>query len=115
MAEKKVRYFNIDADKSSFVTRFINPKKEQDLSDVKILRSLLSNQKSRILYTIKKDNPKSIYELSKILKRDFKSVQSEVKMLEKFGFIDLVLEKKGKRKCLRPVISASQIQIIVNI
>jgi hypothetical protein len=51
--------------------RFLNPlnlllKKIIDFSGLLALRQLLSDEKARILHTIKTKNPKSIYELAKI-------------------------------------------------
>lgn len=111
----KIRYVEVNAKSGNFVSRFINSKKEIDLSDIKLLRSLFSNEKSKILYILKNKNPKSIYSLAKILKRDLKSVRNDVKMLERFGFIEFVSEKKGKRESLMPVLAVDRIQINVDV
>ena len=39
------------------------------------LRQLLSNEKAKLINTIKTQNPGSIYELSRFLKRDFRAVR----------------------------------------
>jgi predicted transcriptional regulator len=111
----KVRYVEINANKGGFVSKLIGSSNNHDFSDVKILRSLLSNEKSRILYILKYKEPKSIYSLAKMLKRDFKSVREDVMMLERFGFIDFVSEKTGKRESFRPMLAANNIQIVINI
>lgn len=118
MAEKirkRTRYVELNANKASFVSRIIGSKEKHDFSDVKILRSLLSNEKSRILFALKSSKPNSIYQLAKMLKRDFKSVQSDVKMLERFGFLEFVSEKSGKRESYRPQLLVDQMQIQINI
>jgi predicted transcriptional regulator len=86
-----------------------------DFSDVKLLRNLLSNEKSRILHLLKSENPKSIYGLAKILGRDFKSVRQDVKVLERFGFIEFHSEKNGRRESLKPVLIVDKVEIVVNI
>jgi predicted transcriptional regulator len=111
----KVRYVDVNASKESFVARLIGEKKSHDFSDIKLLRSLLSNEKARILYVLKNDNPHSLYALSKLLKRDFKSVRKDVLFLERFGFIEFLEEKRGKRSSLRPVLLVDRIQIDVNV
>lgn len=111
----KIRYVDINTNKENFVTKFIGNSKEQDFSDVKLLRKLLSNEKSRILYVLKNKNPSSIYSLAKMLGKDFKSVRENLKILERFGFIEFIAEKKGKRESLKPVLSTESVQIIINI
>lgn len=118
MAQKtrtKIRYVDINVNKEGFVSRLTREKKLHDFSDVKLLRKLLSNEKSRILYTLKKKKPRSIYALAKLLGRDFKSVREDVKLLERFGFIEFHAEKTGKRESLRPVLVIEKLQIIVDI
>ena len=88
--KKKIRYVELNANKESFVSRIIGSKRAHDFSDVKILRSLLSNEKSRILYILKTKKPKSIYALAKILGRDIKQVREDLATLERFGFIEFI-------------------------
>jgi predicted transcriptional regulator len=49
------------------------------------------------------------------LKRDFKSVVLDLKLLERFGFIEMIYEKSGNRKRLRPVLAVDTVNIIVHI
>ena len=72
-------------------------KKDLDFSGILALRQLLSNEKARILHTIKTKNPTSIYDLAKKLERNFKAVNDDLKLLERFGFIELVEEKTKNR------------------
>ena len=39
-----------------------------------------------------------------MLQRDFKSVSEDIKLLEEFGFIDLIKESTGKRERLKPIV-----------
>lgn len=88
-------------------------KGDYDFSGIAALRHLLSNEKARILDAIKTKNPKSIYELAKILGRDFKSVVEDIKLLERFGFIELVEEKTKNRIRHKPEIAVDN--IIINL
>lgn len=117
MAGKRVktRYVDINLKQGSFVSKFLNRKQEHDFSDIELLRKILSNEKARILYALKKQKIKSIYHLAKILNRDFKSVYTDLKLLERFGFIEFHSSKKGKRESLVPVLTTDSIEIIVNI
>ena len=111
----KTRYVDINVNKEKFVSKLIGEKKPHDFSDIKLLRNLLSNEKSRILYTLKHKEPKSIYALSKLLGRDFKSTREDVKVLERFGFIEFHSEKTGKREALRPVLIIDKLEIVIEI
>ena len=83
--------------------------------NVKELRQLLSDEKARILATIRNKKPQSLYKLAKVLGRDFKAVRGDVKLLEKVGFIKLVHDRdpKTKKKRLKPVLALDKLQIIV--
>ena len=111
----KTRYVDINTSKSGFVSKLIGEKETHDFSDIKLLRNILSNEKARILYTLKTTSPKSIYALAKFLKRDFKSVQQDIKTLERFGFIEFHSEKTGRRYSLKPVLTVDKLEIIINI
>ena len=90
-------------------------KEEFDFKSLSALRSLLSNEKARLLHVVKTQEPKSIYQLAKILERDFKSVFQDIKLLERFGIIERVSEKVGKRESHRPVITTDTLNITLNI
>ena len=79
------------------------------------LRQLLSNEKARILCTIKTQKPKSIYDLAKKLNRGFKSVNDDIKLLERFGFIELIEEKTKNRVRHRPEIVVDVMTIHIKV
>jgi len=118
MAEKtrtKTRYIDINVNKGNFVSKLIGTNKSHDFSDIKLLRNLLSNEKARILYTLKTKKPRSIYELAKLLKRDPKSVRQDIKILKRFGFIEFHSYKKGNRQSLSPVLTVERLELVINI
>ena len=116
MAQKRrIKYIDVNVKKDSFISKLAGNSKSYTSSNVKSLKNLLSGEKARILYTIKFESPKSIYSLSKSLNRDFKSVSEDVRLLEKFGLIELKSVKTGKRKSLEPRLSAEKLQITINI
>ena len=98
---------------------FSNEKKvskdEYDFDGLDSLRKLLSKEKARMLDAIKYKKPTSIYDLAKILNRPFKAVIDDVKILERFGFIELLPEEVNKRTRHKPVISVDQITIHLKI
>ena len=88
---------------------------EYDFDGISSLKKILSKEKARILDVIKYKKPRSIYELAKILKRPFRAVFDDIKLLERFGFIDMILEKDKGRVRHRPEIVVDQITIHIKI
>ena len=88
-----------------------NTKEEYDFSGIFALRQLLSNERARLLHVIKTKKPRSIYMLAKELGRGFKSVSDDIRLLERFGFIDLIEEKTKKRPRHRPEIVVDEVKI----
>jgi len=113
--KRKIRYVDVNTNKGGFVSKLMGDGKSHDFSDIKLLRSLLSNEKSRILYVLKTAKVKSIYALAKYLDRDLKSVREDLKVLERFGFIEFHAEKIGRRESLMPVLVIDKLQIIISI
>lgn len=111
----KIRYVDVNVNRGSFAAKLYGKDKNHDFSDVKLLRTLLSNEKARILHLLKTKEPKSIYALSKELKRDFKSVREDIKTLERFGLIEFHSEKTGKREAFKPVLATERLQIVITI
>jgi hypothetical protein len=112
----KTRYVDINLNEGNFFSRLIGTGKESyDLSDISLLRQVFSKEKAKILHVIKVHAPNSIYALAKFLKRDLKSVRQDLKILEKFGFIDYQKESQGNRESLKPILPSGSIEIIVNI
>jgi predicted transcriptional regulator len=86
-------------------------RKDYNFDDLSQLRHLLSNEKARILDVIKSQNPSSIYELARKLGRNFKAVNDDVKLLKKFGFIELKEEQTKKRKRFKPIIVVDTLDV----
>lgn len=118
MAEKsKTREITIIDEGGAFhalLKRFTGSK-DYDFEGIAFLRKLLSNEKARLMHTIKTKKPGSIYELAKMLERDLKSVNNDVKLLEKFGFIEMIAEKTGKRARLKPILSVDSMHITIKL
>jgi predicted transcriptional regulator len=121
MAKTKTREITIAESKgtfSIFKPAFLSkesPKEEYDFEGISALRQVLNNEKARILHTIKTQKPISIYDLAKKLGRGFKSVSDDVKLLKRFGFIDLVEEKTKDRIRHRPEIVVDTITINIKL
>lgn len=116
--EKKTRIVNFFIRSSAFATifkRLKGDRSDYDFSALHELRQLLSNEKAKVLNIIKNNHPDSVYKLAKILGRDFKSVWQDVKLLEKFGFIEFKQNKVGNRKRLKPIAILDTLQINISL
>ncbi len=110
--EIKTRTIKIEEKAGTFSAIFGRNKKSSGIAS---LRQLLSNEKARLLHITKTKKPESIYELAKLLGRDFKAVRHDIRLLEQFGFIELISSHKHGRERLRPVVDADQIVININL
>ncbi|MCA9487978.1 MAG: hypothetical protein KC516_03385 [Nanoarchaeota archaeon] len=114
---KKVREITIRESKGTFsvFSKTGVSKENYNFDGISALRNLLSNEKARILDTIKNKEPTSMYQLAKMLDRPFKAVFDDVKTLKRFGFIDLVKENVIGRTRYKPVIEVDEILVYFKI
>lgn len=117
MPHTKTREITIRESKGAFGIFKSNKisKKDYDFEGIHALRQLLSNEKARMLNVIKTQEPNSIYDLAKKLDRGFKSVNDDIKLLSRFGFIELIEEKTKNRIRHKPVIVVDTITIHVKV
>ena len=119
MAERsKTRDITIideDGTFNALFRKFSGSEKRYDFEGLTMLRRLLSNEKARMFNIIKTKKPNSIYKLAKLLKRDFKSVNEDIKLLQRFGFVEMIAEKTGKRERLRPVLVVDSLHINIKL
>lgn len=75
-------------------------KKHEGISfeNLDVMRKVLTEERLRILKTIKKEHPTSIYQLAKILGRDMKNTFDDVQYLAQAGFIEIKKTKEGREK-----------------
>jgi predicted transcriptional regulator len=75
-------------------------KKHEGISfeSLEAMRKVLTEERLKILKTIKKDHPSSIYALAKMLHRDIKNTFDDVQFLARMGLIELKKTKDGREK-----------------
>ena len=117
MAKQKIREITINESGGTFaiLKKPKIAKSDYDFKGLLSLRQLLNNEKARILHTIKVAKPSSIYALAKKLDRNFKAVFDDIKLLERFGFIELLEEKTKNRTRHRPVVIVDSLIIQFNV
>jgi len=99
----------------SIFKKTLKGKEEYDFSGISALRQLLNPEKARLLSVIKLQKPSSLYELAKRLNRSFKAVYDDVKLLERFGLVQLSEEKINNRIRHKPKIVTDNITINIKI
>ncbi len=106
MSKTKVREVFIKESKGGFSLfgSKDDPEEDYDFDGLSSLKKLLSKEKAKILDVVKYKKPGSIYALAKTLNRPFKAVFDDVKLLERFGFIELIAEKTKNRIRHKPEI-----------
>lgn len=77
-------------------------------------RGFMTLQKLEILMMVSSVEPKSIYELSKLLDRSLAAVQKDCEMLERTGFINLKKQKTG-RGSITPTLVFDYDKIVVRL
>lgn len=90
-------------------------KKDYNFNGLTALRQLLNNEKARMIHVIKTKKPTSLYDLAKKLNRNFKSVVDDIKLLERFGFVELVKEKTKNRVRHKPKVVVNNVTIHIKI
>ena len=105
-----IKNISLELKRSAFSALFHFFSNEDLFEEVAKVRALLSNERARIIHTIKESNPKSVYVLAKMLGRDFKSVRKDLKILEHFEVIKLE-QQKGKRASFKPALNLDELQI----
>ena len=78
----------------------VKPVKEPQVyfASFEAFRKALTEQRLKIIKTIRKEHPASIYELAKIVGRDKKITFDDVQYLAQVGLIDLTKTKDGREK-----------------
>lgn len=64
------------------------------------MRAILTNNRLLILKAIREHKPKSVYELAKILGRDLKNVNQDLKLLSEIGLVTLERMETDKKRIM---------------
>ena len=92
------------------------PQKEDKIIYIESLddaRKLFTPERIKFLSTVRKENPDSLYALAKLLKKDFKTISTDARMLSNAGLLRLVSHKVGKRTKVRPVFTGNEINLAI--
>ncbi len=85
-------------------------------TSIEAARNLLTPNRVTLLRAIRAKRPGSIYELAKVVGRDLKNVQDDVRLLERYGLVRLGQGRSsGKRKVKIPQALFKQIALKIAI
>ena len=75
-------------------------KKEEGIyfDSIDTMRAVLTNNRLLILKTIRERHPQSVYELAKMLGRDLKNVNQDLKLLAEIGLVTLEKTEDDKKR-----------------
>ena len=92
----------------------VKKKKSISFNNIDTMRKVLTNRRLELIKAIKKYKPKSIYQLAKIVKRDSKSVNTDLKILSNLGMMDLKSKEKGRENIV-PSVDYEKIDVAIAI
>lgn len=77
-------------------------KKEEGIyfDSIDNMRAVLTNNRLLILKTIRERHPRSVYELAKMLSRDLKNVNQDLKILAEIGLVTLEKSETDKKRVI---------------
>lgn len=114
MAKIIIKDFETVRKETIYAVEHSIPQKEDYIiyfNSIEDFRKVLTAQRMRLLSSVKNQKPSSLYALSKLLKRDFKSISVDAKLLAEIGLLTLEETKHNGRVRLKPVTKAKKIEM----
>jgi predicted transcriptional regulator len=90
-------------------------REEVGFTSIEAARNFLTRERLALLRTIRSRHPDSLYELAKMVGRDFKNVQEDIGILERHGLVLITRELRGKRKVKVPQVPFEEIALRIEI
>ncbi len=90
-------------------------KNEVGFTSIEAVRNFLTRERLALMRTIRSRHPASLYELAKMVKRDFKNVQEDIGILVRHGLVRISSEPRGKRKVKVPQVLFEEIALKIAI
>ncbi len=91
------------------------PREEVGFTSIEAARNFLTRERLALLRAIRTHHPDSLYELAKIVGRDFKNVQEDIRLLERHGLVRIAKEPRGKRTVKVPRVPFEEIALRIAI
>ena len=85
-------------------------------TSIEAARNLLTRNRLALLRAVRSERPGSIYELSRIVNRDLKNVQDDLRILETYGLVRMAdATRTGKRRVRVPQSLFDEIELKIAI
>src|ERR1035437_1225205 len=88
---------------------------EVGFTSIEAARNFLTRERLSLMRTIRTRHPGSLYELAKMVNRDFKNVQEDIGILERHGLVRIAKEPRGKRRVKVPHVLFEEIALRIAI
>lgn len=83
-------------------------------TSLEAMRKILTEKRLELLRAIKENEPESVYELSKIVKRDIKNVNEDLELLKSIGLVSMTRARKGRERLI-PRVNYDKIQLEIGV
>lgn len=83
-------------------------------TSLEAMRKVLTEKRLELLHIIKDQQPGSVYELSKIVKRDLKNINSDLELLRDIGLVSMSKARKGRERVI-PRVNYDKIQLEIGV
>jgi predicted transcriptional regulator len=90
-------------------------REEVGFTSIEAARNFLTPRRLSILRAIRTRRPGSLYELARIVKRDFKNVQDDIAILKRHGLVRIAKRARGKRMVKVPRVPFREIALRIAI
>jgi predicted transcriptional regulator len=91
------------------------PREEVGFTSLEAARNFLTRERLALLRAIRTRHPESLYELAKMVGRDFKNVQEDIRILERHGLVRIAKLPRGSRKVKVPRVPFEEIALKIAI
>jgi predicted transcriptional regulator len=88
----------------------VTPRKGTYFTNLEAARKVLTPKRLELLRMIRQGRPDSVYQLARLVGRDFKNVHADVQTLAAYGLVSLKKTKAGRRTSV-PRVSFSAIEL----
>ncbi len=114
-SETESRREFIEAFKAAQTKKYFKPIIGVSFVSLEAVRNLLTEKRLEILHVIREKHPKSIYQLAKLTKRNFRNVYDDVQTLKYYGLIKMKKSASRSKKSKRLAKSFSVPYSAINI
>ena len=91
------------------------PREEVGFTSIEAARNFLTRERLALLRAIRTRHPSSLYQLAKVMNRDFKNIQEDIRVLERHGLVRIAKESRGKRTVKVPHVPFEEIALRIAI